>query len=367
MHPPSFGVDAGTGPGATTLFAAGTHGYAGFRIPALLRVGRHVLAFCEGRTTSLSDTGEIRLVLRRSADDGRTWGPLEVVAAEQTRTIGNPVPFATADGAVVLLTTTNGATRSESELKRPGVPAEERRRVWVQRADSPDAPFSAPLEITADVKPDDWGWYATGPSGGVRLTDGPFAGRLVAACAHSRLDAPPGTRAYGTHLVLSDDDGRTWRRGATDSPPRHDGLNPNEATVAPSGGSLYVNARNESEGGGRLGAWSDDGGETFRAPFRRHDDIASPAVQGHVVAREDGDLVLGLPADPGARRDLALRRSSDGGGTWGAPDVVVPGPAAYSSLGVRPDGGLDILVERGESSPYEQIAHLTLPTRGTTP
>ena len=64
----------------TDVFVSGKDGYHTYRIPALLTTPRGtLLAFCEGRKTSRSDHGDIDLVLRRSSDGGKTWGPMTVV------------------------------------------------------------------------------------------------------------------------------------------------------------------------------------------------------------------------------------------------------------------------------------------------
>ncbi len=58
------------------VFSSGANGYHTFRIPA--NVGTSdgtLLAFAEGRKNSSIDSGDIDLVLRRSHDNGLTWGP----------------------------------------------------------------------------------------------------------------------------------------------------------------------------------------------------------------------------------------------------------------------------------------------------
>src|SRR5690349_13089152 len=58
----------------------GGQGYSCFRIPAVVRSTQGtLLAFAEGRIDNCGDTGDIDLVLRRSSDGGKTWGPLQVV------------------------------------------------------------------------------------------------------------------------------------------------------------------------------------------------------------------------------------------------------------------------------------------------
>src|SRR5262245_32508831 len=77
----------------SVVFSSGKDGYHTFRIPAVIVSKKGtVLAFCEGRKNSRSDTGDIDLVLKRSFDNGATWQPMHVVADFGADTIGNPCP-----------------------------------------------------------------------------------------------------------------------------------------------------------------------------------------------------------------------------------------------------------------------------------
>lgn len=77
--------DSGKGNNTSTvkaphIFVARTDGYHTFRIPALAKSKKGtLLAFCEGRKLSGSDTGDINLILRRSTDGGTTWGNIITV------------------------------------------------------------------------------------------------------------------------------------------------------------------------------------------------------------------------------------------------------------------------------------------------
>jgi sialidase-1 len=88
---------------ASIPFRAGREGYASFRIPAVVATGAGtLLAFCEGRAGSARDHGNIDIVLKRSADGGRTWGPLQVAAANGDDLAGNPAPVVLDTGRVVV-------------------------------------------------------------------------------------------------------------------------------------------------------------------------------------------------------------------------------------------------------------------------
>jgi hypothetical protein len=64
------------------LFVSGREGYHSYRIPALVRSDKGtILAFCEGRKNSRSDSGDIDIALRRSLDNGQTWGAGKILHA----------------------------------------------------------------------------------------------------------------------------------------------------------------------------------------------------------------------------------------------------------------------------------------------
>jgi sialidase-1 len=75
------------------VFKSGTEGYKSFRIPAIIRIpGGNLLAFCEGRVDGSADFGNIDIVMKRSSDNGKTWGALQVVAEMDSLQAGNPAP-----------------------------------------------------------------------------------------------------------------------------------------------------------------------------------------------------------------------------------------------------------------------------------
>jgi sialidase-1 len=351
---------------ASVPFVGNTEGYAAFRIPAVVRAADGtVLAFAEGRRGGLSDAGDIDTVLRRSTDGGCTWGGLQVVHDAGTDTAGNPVPIVTGKGRVVLLTTYNAASATETAILRGEVTAEQSRRVFVQYSDDQGATWSTPREITSDVKPSNWRWYATGPGHGIRLENGAHRGRLVVAANHSI--APPagstdlGSEAkyYGGHDLYSDDDGQTWHVGYVDDNP--DGyLNVNESTAAElPDGRVYVNARdqNGTSPGNRADAYSVDGGATLQKPFRPQDTLVTPVVEGSVLQLRgpNAPLVYSGPSDPSNRAAMALRISGDQGATWTQALALSGLPAGYNDLVQLDANTVGVLYETGDFSATENL------------
>src|SRR5665213_2669238 len=76
-----------------SVFVSGTEGYKSFRIPAIVKVKNgDLLAFCEGRVNGGGDFGNIKIVLKRSIDNGKTWSDLQIVASNDSLQAGNPAP-----------------------------------------------------------------------------------------------------------------------------------------------------------------------------------------------------------------------------------------------------------------------------------
>jgi len=346
-----------------TVFQSGTEGYHTFRIPAIVRAtDGTLLAFAEGRKNSSSDTGDIDLVLKRSSDEGHTWGTLQVIGDDGPNTFGNPVPIVDATTKrVLLLTTHNAGDVTEAQVLRGAV---QDRRVFVQVSADNGATWSAAREITAEVKQVDWRGYATGPGHGIQLTRGPHAGRLISACDHTTTNSTSWS-ACGAHLLYSDDGGTSWRIGADDSPGK--GLiNPNESTaVELTDGRICTLARNQ-EGQvaeHRAFAYSSNGGATFDAPFEVAPALISPVVEAALLrcsALDQGGntnrILLSAPGDALARKNMTVRNSFDETRTWNVGKLIYAGPSAYSDLVKLPGGRIGLLYESGITQPYERIS-----------
>lgn len=344
-------------------YRAGTEGYACFRIPAAVATtDGTLLAFAEGRRHSAADHGDIDIVLRRSADGGRSWGPMAVVAANGSDLAGNPAPVATADGGVLLLQVHNPAGVREQDIRRGRVPAAAGRRIHLQHSEDHGRSWSRPKDVTASVKRPWWRWYATGPGHAVELTRPPYAGRIVVPANHSLPSGDPDRGRDGSHVLLSDDGGGSWRIGCTDHG-RDGTVRPNETTAAElPDGRLYLNTRSDTPSTAtRAEAYSRDGGQNLDLPFRPRPELVGPVVQGSVLHLGDSDaLLFSAPAAPGSRAELTVRIRRGGGPAWHPVYIAGPQPAGYSDL-VPVGSDVGLLYETGETGPYERIAFRCLP------
>lgn len=348
----AFGPVRADEPQRTDVFVAGTDGYHTFRIPAIIVSPRGtLLAFCEGRKNGRSDTGDIDLVLRRSTDNGKTWGALQVVWDDGPNTAGNPCPVVDRrTGTIWLPLTRNLGSDKQSEIVAGT--SKGTRDVWMSKSTDDGATWSQPIEITAQVKDPGWTWFATGPGVGIQLK----SGRLVIPCDHT----PAGKTTERAHVIFSDDGGTTWQRGGATA----EGCG--EAQVVElDDGSLMMNMRNVARGRHRRVALSKDGGLTWGAT-RDEAALPEPGCQASIVryatgaAATKGRLLFANPASD-KRERLTLRFSDDDGTTWSAGRVVHAGPAAYSCLAVLPDGAVGVLFECGTRSAYERIAFAVVP------
>ncbi|MEV0804296.1 sialidase family protein [Kribbella sp. NPDC050281] len=340
----------------TVLFNKGDAGYGCYRIPAIVKTkAGTLLAFAEARRSYCADSQEIDLVMRRSEDDGRTWSAAQTVLAgtdsdpNAVATRGNPAPIVDYEtGRIVLLTTMDPGTTT-----RPRTP-------YVQFSDDDGRTWSTARNIGDQIDDPAWGWYATGPVHGIQLTRGVHAGRLVAGTNYDN-----GAGKNAGQLVYSDDHGDTWHKGATDL--RSDATPQEISVVEKVDGGIYAGARNNagSAGASRMFAVSNDGGQTYAAPYATIPGLTTPTVQGSLQrlrAVDRGDkynrILFAAPADPERRRYMTIRSSFDEGKTW---QSVADGTritsdwSGYSDMAILDTGEIGLLYEGGAVDARDQI------------
>jgi len=165
------------------LFTVGEDpAYNLYHIPGIVVTAKgSVLAWCEARKrqAGVSDWDDIRILLRRSTDDGRTWSAPESIAHVEGPKQKNPLalrmknvdPGDVTYNNPVLIADRNGTVHMLFCL--------EYERVFYQRSDDDGVTWGKPTEITATfgaLKKDyDWKVLATGPNHSIQLR----TGRLV--------------------------------------------------------------------------------------------------------------------------------------------------------------------------------------------
>ena len=352
-------------------------GYHTFRIPALVKAANgDLLAFAEGRRDSEADDGKIDVVMKRSRDNGVSWGTLRLVHGEDGKTtIGNPVPIVDAAGAIHLVVCRNNADailylRSDDHGESWSKP-----RPLLATSGHGTLGESLSKALGNDVKR-----FGTGPGHGVQLPNG----RLIvpiwyegdASKTYHGLKIDPtvlaeerltqtgrktdATDRFFNGILFSDDAGKSWQMSEPGLLAAHETM----ASVR-SDGQLLLNAR-FAAGSYRLTMESRDGGETFERP-RLDKELIDVRCQASLLATTyDGEEVLlfcnpavkGVGTDHRAR--LTLRLSRDGGRSWPESQLIHKGPAAYSDLVTLNKYQVGILYECGVKAYHERISFVAL-------
>lgn len=332
----------------TRLFVSGEDGYHTYRIPALIVSKKGtIMAFCEGRKNSSSDSGDIDIVFKRSFDNGRSWQPMQLIADDGPNTAGNPAPVVDmSTGTIWLLFCKNLAEGNERMI----IAGEAPRTVWVTHSNDDGETWAEPKEITHDVKKTLWTWYATGPCHGIQLQNG----RLMIPCDHIVGTGRNYAKLGRSHVVYSDDHGKSWKIGGTAQPGTNESV-----IVQTTEGSLYFNCRSYVGEKKRAYAWSYDNGDIF-PDFGWDKALVEPICEASMIRFTDvksyskNRILFSNPASI-QRERMTIRISYDECKTWNSGKVLHAGPSAYSDLCIASDTSICCLYERGEKNPYETL------------
>src|SRR5688500_15545428 len=257
----------------TDLFTAGEGGYALYRIPGVV-VGAKgtVLAYCEARKTSASDWDQIDVMMRRSADGGRTWGPPRKVVEPPADARKNPVAAAQKLGKPGEITVNNPVAIADRGGAVHFLYCVEYARCFYVRSDDDGETFNVPVEVTATfeaLRPRyDWKVIATGPGHGIQLK----SGRLLVPVWLSTGTGGHAHRPSAVSVIYSDDAGQNWKRGDIVSNHPEPLLNPSETAAAQlADGRVMLNIRSESKARRRAVSFSKDGATGWTRPTFQDD------------------------------------------------------------------------------------------------
>ncbi|MFT3824189.1 MAG: sialidase family protein [Chitinophagaceae bacterium] len=335
-----------------TIFQKSTEGYSCFRIPAIIKTKKGtLLAFAEARKNSCADNGDIDLVVKRSLDNGVTWGPTIKVWDDGTNTCGNPVPVIDqSTGDIVMLMSWNRGADDISAINNgTGVP----RRVYVTRSSDDGVTWAAATNISATTTKPEWGWISTGPCHGIQLTKGAKAGRLVVPSCFITVNKDATKRVQSAYMIYSDDHGATWTAGNTADPAS---FTPNETTVTElSDGKLLLNSRCSGKNF-RVSAISEDGGTTWTTVQGEYA-LIDPVSQGSLLSYtyNNAYTLFFSNAASTTRVNMSITTSKDNGKSWTKRFVVNTGQSAYSDIAIVSDTLVGIAYETGTANPYELI------------
>lgn len=361
---PAAPIPAAELPPFIPVFQGGVDGYTCFRIPALVTTTNGtVIAMTDGRIGSCGDIPTpLDLVIKRSFDNGKTWGPLQVVT--DYGSVGSDVdtyPFygatnisrVSAGDAALLLDRTTG--RIWTLYDNGGVSGGRKIKLEMKYSDDDGATWSPRIDVEAQnpgLRPG-YGEFLTGPGNGIQLATGPNAGRLIFP-----------VYSYGSpsasQVIYSDDHGLTWQRSANAI------TNGGEVVVAETpGGGLIASCRDNgfSWSGVRTFSRSLDGGVTWGAPYT--DSVSPPTMpdpqcQGNIYTLSTTNdsntnrMIHVNAAHPSSRVNLTLRISYDHGNSWPVSNQVYAAGSAYSAVTRLATGDIGVLFEK---DPYGNIEY----------
>lgn len=345
------------------VFQGGVDGYTCFRIPALLTTASGtVIALSDGRIGSCGDIPTpLDLVMKRSFDNGKTWGPLQVV----TDYGSNPsdvdtYPFygqtniarVSSGDAALLLDRTNG--RLWTLYDNGGVIGGARKiKLEMKYSDDDGATWSPRIDVEAQnpgLRPG-YGEFLTGPGNGIQLIAGPYAGRLIFP-----------VYSYGSpsasQVIYSDDHGTTWQRSANAI------TNGGEIQVAElPGGELIASCRDNgfSWSGVRTFSRSTNGGVNWSLPYTdtvTPPTLPDPQCQGNIYTltttnnSNTNRILHANAASASSRVNMTLRLSYDDATSWPVSNQVYASGSAYSSVTKLATGDVGLLFEK---DPYGNL------------
>ena len=337
------------------LFVVGDNpAYNIYHIPGIVVTAKGtVLAWCEARKGG-GDWSDIRILLRRSTDDGKTWSTPQSIADVPGPKTKNPFALRLKNVDTTQVTYNNPVLIADKDGSVHMLFCLEYERAFYQRSDDDGLSWSKPVEITSTFetfkKHYDWKVLATGPNHSIQLK----TGRLVVPVWLSTGTGGNAHRPSVTATIYSDDQGKTWKAGDIAVPCTDEWINPNETVaIELNDGRVMLNVRSESKAHRRLVVTSPDGATNWSTPKFDEALLEPICMAGIVRYQHDGkSLILfsnphnleggreGTP-EPGksrTRKNVSVKISRDEGLTWPVSKTLEPGPSMYSDIAVTQKG-----------------------------
>jgi sialidase-1 len=342
------------------LFVVGDDpAYDLYHIPGLVVTDQGtVIAWCEARKGK-GDWSDIKILMRRSEDQGKTWSPpvsiaqvpdgvtknaaaLALPGVKPTDiTINNPVMIDGRDGVVHLLYCVEYA------------------RCFYQRSDDDGVTWSKATEITQTFESFrdqyDWKVIATGPNHGLN-----WGNRLIVPVWLSLGTGEGAHRPSVVATIYSEDEGKSWKAGEIAIHSDETFINPSESLLVPLdfGDGLLLNARNESDAHRRINVISENGISGWSKP-QFDKDLVEPICNASLIGINEyidsyslyfcnpnnldvsrGQAIAGRPR---ARKNLTMMHASGYARSidelkWTKCRTIEESWSAYSDLAYTSDG-----------------------------
>ncbi len=345
----------------------GVHTY---RIPGLETTNKGTLiAVYDVRRNSETDLQEdIDIGMSRSTDGGQTWEPMKIIMnmgewgglPDRENGVGDPcilVDRQTGTIWVAALWSHGKPGQRTWNSSGTGFKPDETGQVLLIKSDDDGKTWSKPMNITKQVKKENWQLFLQGPGKGISLTDG----TLVFPAQFKDENRVP----FST-IIFSKDHGKTWQTGNGAK------AETTEAQVIElNDGRLMLNMRdnrnskNKSESNGRAVMVSDNLGQTWTEHPTSNKALIEPVCMASLIKEEfkiDGKphqiVLFSNPDSEEQREKMTIKTSFDDAKTWTSEFNLLldelPGNG-YSCLTRIDDEHIGILYEGSQANLVFQI------------
>ena len=296
----------------------GVHTY---RIPALATTpaGTLLCVYDMRRRASRDLQEDIDIGLLRSTDGGKTWEPQRVIMdmgvheglpQEQNGCSDPGIVVDSATGEIFVAAVWTWGRPGTHQWSKggsgPGYELSESSQFLMVRSTDDGKTWSAPENLTRQLKQRDWLLFAPSPQQGIALSDGTLVLPGEGRSADDR---------NFSNLMISRDHGKTW----TLSQPASYGNNECQA-VQLGDGSIMLNART---GGHRTVMITSDLGQTWQPHATNRNTLIEPGCNGSLYRlnySQDGQqqhlLAFANPHSTKGRVNHTIQVSLDDGATW---------------------------------------------------
>ena len=343
---------------------AGEDGVHTYRIPGLATTTQGTLigVYDVRRRNGGDLPGDIDVGMSRSLDGGQSWEPMKIIMDMGNDPkwrydgIGDPAILVDQKTGVIWVAALWSHGNHGWAGSGPGMRPEETGQFVLVRSDDDGKTWSKPINITSQIKQQDWCLLLQGPGKGITMSDG----TLVFPAQFQ--DSSDNKRLPRSTIIYSRDQGKSWQTGtgAFDDT--------TEAQVVElEDGKLMLNCR-YNRAGLRVVMTTADMGKTWQAHPTNIKTLIEPrACQASLinVSRElnlikpNRDrsskrslLLFSNPDSPSGRKHMTIKASLDGGDTWPVEYQVLLDEgrsAGYSCLSMIDENTVGILYEGSQS------------------